>query len=175
MAVDPSTLAGAAFAQGVWRGGVTIGAVSSNLTLRATLGTLTALSTPVDILVEAPSGSIPSAWLAQYGLPADADPDGNPDGDAFTTLQEYVADTNPTNAASFLRVTALDPGSPVAVSFEPASVARHYTLQSTTNLVGGVWENVSGQGPRSGAGGTDTMTDTGTAPARFYRVKVEVP
>lgn len=171
----PATLPGAAFSQGVWQGGVAIDTARSNVTLRATCGALTALSNPVDILVDAPEGPIPSAWLAQFGLPPDADPDGNPDGDAFTTGQEYVADTCPTNGASFLHVTAVDPGPPTVVAFTPASAARAYTLQSTTNLLTGAWADVPGQGPRPGAGGGDSMTDTNAVPARFYRVKVDLP
>jgi len=169
----PATLPGAAFSQGVWQGGVAIDTARSNVTLRATCGTLTALSNPIDILVTAPEGPVPSAWLAQYGLPPDTDPDGNPDGDPFTTEQEYVADTCPTSAASFLCVTAVDPGPPATVSFTPSSAARAYTLQCTTNLAAGVWEDV--QGPRPGLGGLDQMSDGNVAPARFYRVRVAVP
>jgi len=171
----PATLLGAAFSQGVWQGGVVIDTLRSNVTLRATCGSLTALSNPIDILAVAPEGPIPSAWLAQHGLPPDTDPDGNPDGDAFTTMQEYVADTCPTSGVSFLRVTAVDPGPPATVSFAPASAARVYTLQSTTNLVTGPWTDVPGQGPRPGAGGPDQMSDAAAAPARFYRVRVELP
>ena len=103
------------------------------------------------------------------------DPDGNPDNDAFTTMQEYVADTCPTSGVSFLRVTAISNGPPVSVAFTPASAARAYTLQATTNLVTGPWVDVPGQGPRPGAGGEDAMSEAGGAPARFYRVKVELP
>ena len=176
VAVQPATLAGAAFAQGVWQGGVTIGAVRTNVTLRATFGAIAEPSNPFDVFVDAPpAGPIPSAWLAQFGLPGDTDPDGNPDGDAFTTEQEYVADTNPTNGASFLRVTAISNGTPVTVAFTPASTARVYTLQATTNLAAGAWGDVAGQGPRPGAGGPDVMSDNSGKPSRFFRVKVEVP
>ena len=117
----PATLPGAAFSQGVWQGGVAIDTLRSNVTLRATCGALTALSNPVDIVAVAPEGPIPAAWLAQFGLPGDTDPSGHPDNDPFTTEQEYVADTNPTNGASLLRVTAISNGPPATVTFEPAS------------------------------------------------------
>ena len=171
----PAVLPAAAFSQGVWQGGVAIDTLRSNVILRATLGALTALSNPIDILAAAPEGPIPSAWLAQFGLPPDTDPDGNPDNDPFTTMQEYVADTCPTSGASFLRVTTVSNGPPVVVAFTPASTARAYTLQATTNLVTGPWVDVPGQGPRPGAGGEDAMSEAGGAPARFYRVKVELP
>jgi len=42
--------------------------------------------------------------------------------------------------------------------------------------VNGIWLDVPGQGPRMGGEGEDAMEDDGAAaPARFYRVKVEVP
>ena len=63
----------------------------------------------------------------------------------------------------------------MGVAFTPASAARDYTLQATTNLVTGPWVDVPGQGPRPGAGGEDAMADDGEAPARFYRVKVDMP
>jgi len=34
---------------------------------------------------------------------------------------------------------------------------------------------VPGQGPRPGTGGADEMSDDASTPARFYRIKVEVP
>lgn len=119
----------------------------------------------------------PQGWLARYGLTGDFDAQelSDGDGDTFKAWKEYVADTDPTNALSFLRVTAISNGPPVSVAFEPASASRAYTLQGTTNLAGGAWTDVPGQGPRPGAGGPDQMTDPAAAPARFYRVKVEVP
>ena len=46
---------------------------------------------------------IPDAWESAYGT---SNPDGDNDADGLTNLQEYLANTNPTNAASNLRITS---------------------------------------------------------------------
>jgi hypothetical protein len=43
------------------------------------------------------------------------------------------------------------------------------------DLVNGVWDAVPGQRPRMGGEGVDAMEDDGDAPARFYRIRVELP
>ena len=59
-----------------------------------------------------PGDGIPAAWRIQYfGTNYLTDPrvgaDADPDGDGMTNLQEYQAGTDPTNAASVLRITSL--------------------------------------------------------------------
>ena len=128
---------------------------------------LTALGTPYE-------------WLTQYNL-TDGDLTFDEaealdsDGDSFFNWQEFIAGTDPTNAASAFRILGVDPGPPVTVTFEPATPARDYTLQYVDDLVNGVWRDVPGQGPRSGGDGVDAMEDVGDAPARFYRIRVELP
>ena len=67
------------------------------------------------------------------------------------------------------------PGPPVTVTFAPATPDRDYTLQYVDDLVNGVWDAVPGQRPRMGGEGVDAMEDDGDAPARFYRIRVELP
>jgi YD repeat-containing protein len=119
----------------------------------------------------------PHWWLAEYGWSGDFDAAEltDSDQDGHLAWQEYVADTNPTNASSRLRITDFTSGLPVRVSFDPASAERLYTLQAASSLPGDGWTNVPGQGPRPGGGETDQMTDTNIAPARFYRVAVALP
>jgi len=124
---------------------------------------------------------IPDGWTWQYRLNP-TDPGvaaGNPDNDPHTTLQEWVADTNPTNALSYFRIAGISNGPPVAVHFLSSS-NRQYTLSCATNLAGNgpdiIWSNVSGQVNVPGTGATRALTDT-NAPNRqkFYRVGVRVP
>jgi hypothetical protein len=63
-------------------------------------------------------------------------PEADFDQDGMTTWQEYLADTDPASAASVLRLS----GSFVAESNHmvftfPASTARYYQLEFTTNLL----------------------------------------
>lgn len=125
---------------------------------------------------------IPDGWYAGYGLnPADPQEGlSNPDADPARTGEEYVADTNPTNAASFLQVTHIDPhtdGVPAQVTFGPSRTNRWYTLQHNDNLPVSGWSDSTGQPARPGNGSnTDILPDTdppGTH--RHYRIKVQIP
>jgi uncharacterized repeat protein (TIGR02543 family) len=122
----------------------------------------------------------PQWWLAKYNLTAggltfDQAEQGDTDNDTFKAWQEFIADTNPTNAMSRFRIVGIEPGPPVKVTFDPGSTGRVYTLQCIADLAEGRWTNVPNQGPRPGAGGVDTMVDTNAIPARFYRVEVRMP
>lgn len=123
------------------------------------------------------AGGTPHWWLAGHGYAGDFDAAeaSNDDDDPFTAGQEYVADTDPTNPASFFQILDIDPGPPAVVTFDPASTARRYTFQFTEDLVGGAWSNVPGAFPRLGAGGEDAMQDAGDADRPIYRLQVEVP
>jgi len=120
-------------------------------------------------------------WYAAHGLAPEAGEDWA-DVDARTVpfkgttlLYENIVGTDPEDTNDIFRVLAIDPGPPVAVTFTPAWAVRDYTLQATTNLAFGPWVDVPDQGPRSGVGGEDAMSDDSEESARYYRVKVEVP
>jgi hypothetical protein len=123
---------------------------------------------------------VPSAWLTQYGLDA-ADPNvlsENPDGDTFTTFQEWTAGTDPTNRSSYFRVESISSSSPKAVRFQSAT-NRLYTLFSCANLPSGnsaeVWQPLGGQTDVPGIGGTQTLYDTNSGLQGFYKVGVRAP
>lgn len=98
----------------------------------------------------------------------------NPDWDRYTTGEEYVADTNPTNAASYLRIAAVADVPPLTIYFARSS-NRVYTLQCRTNLVTREWTTLPGA-PRPGRGGDDWMTDSSPAsPLRLHRIGVARP
>jgi hypothetical protein len=123
------------------------------------------------------TGSVISyAWLQQYGLPTDGSADyTDPDHDGMNNWQEWVADTNPTNAASVLRLSILSNSPPVVVAFS-SSAARLYTLLSCSNLTpSSVWTPVPGQTDRPGIGAVLTLTDTNPPARAFYRVSVRLP
>ncbi len=116
------------------------------------------------------------AWLLKYGLETDGSADlQQSDTDTVNNLQEYIADTDPTNPASYFCVTAVSNLPSWTVCFQ-SSTGRLYTLNGVSNLVSGVWTNIPGAGPRFGAGGPDTLRDTNVPPkGPFYRLKVELP
>jgi len=123
----------------------------------------------------------PLSWLAAHKLVApgmtfdDAELLRN-GTHGFEAWQEYIADTDPTNPASYFQILSIDRGPPLTVTFEPGSTGRVYTLLCTDGLTDGAWSNVPGVPPRRGAGDQDAMADPNTPPAgRFYRVRVTLP
>jgi hypothetical protein len=128
---------------------------------------------------ESTSGStangIPWSWLLQYGLATDGSADHQQaDADTFDNLQEYIADLNPTNAASYFRITDISHSPTTTVSFV-SSASRAYTLISVSNLSSSAWQPVPGAGPRMGTGGADALSDINVPPkGPFYRLKVEL-
>lgn len=104
-------------------------------------------------------------------LGADADSDGSSD------LAEYIADTVPTNAASFLRPLALTnaPQGVLGLVIEPTSTGRLYAIESTTNLLATpqVWTMI--QPERSGTGGPLVIPVTNNSAAKHYRHRVRLP
>lgn len=119
---------------------------------------------------------MPDWWETLYGLnPASSnDAMTHADSDPFCNLHEYIADTIPTDSNSWFGITALNNSNAWTVSFV-SSTGRLYTLIYSASLSDGTWTNVSGQGPRPGAGGVDSMTDTNPASLRMYGVGVELP
>jgi len=119
--------------------------------------------------------AILDAWELRYwGNTTTADDTSRFDTDPHSDLQEYIADTDPTDSNSFFRVTGLVMTNSMAVTFD-SSTGRVYTLQFINDLLWPSWSNVPGQGPRLGLGTNDMMIDSSDPPQRSYRVEVSVP
>jgi len=120
---------------------------------------------------------IPDGWCRQFGFnPVDPGvAGGNPDGDPQSTLEEWMADTNPTNALSYFQLTGISKSPSTTVHFL-SSTNRLYTLMASTNLAGtNTFVAIPGQTSLPGTGGPQTLTDTNADSARFYRVGVATP
>ena len=118
---------------------------------------------------------MPDFWESLYfGNPTNAPAGGNPDSDPFSNLDEYIADTDPTDSNDWLRIVAISNGLPETVYFD-SSGNRLYTLMGCADLVSNVWSNVSGNPPRAGIGGLDSMQSTNDLPAEFYKIEVQLP
>lgn len=124
-----------------------------------------------------PATMLSYAWAQQYGLPTDGSADlVDSDGDGMNNWQEFIAGTNPTNAASVLAMTSVVPVRGlnwVTVKWQSVNT-RTYYLQRGTNfgVAGGfstIQSNIVGQ-----AGTTiflDAMATNGSS--FFYRVGVQ--
>ncbi len=121
----------------------------------------------------APNG-LPVAWLlANFGT-TNVDAAADPDHDGLSNAQEYLAGTNPNDAASALRITGFSTGVPLAnsVSVNWNSVpGRFYVLQKTTSLSSGAWTDWVNN-PVAGLNNvlfTDASTTNGFFRIRAYR------
>ncbi len=94
------------------------------------------------------------------------------DRDGATDAEETTMDTNPLDIVSCLRATRIWRDTVVGVEFH-SSLARVYTLESSTNAGGSSWAAVPGSADVAGTGGTQTLTDTNLLGRRFYRIAVK--
>jgi hypothetical protein len=119
----------------------------------------------------------PHSWLAVYGLTNsgatfDQAAAADQDSDGLAAWQEYLADTNPTNAASRLAVTSLTiVTNQVRLTWTGGSNAWQYVeyCNSLTDTNG--WKAVYTNTPPTAV--TNTLFDTGAGNTtnRFYRIK----
>ena len=123
---------------------------------------------PVDVNTNA----IPDPWeIAFFNSLVSAAADDDLDG--HNNAEEYLAGTNPTNAASLFQiVNPVINGLTVTWTVEPA---RTYTVLSTTNLAASSWTTIFG--PASPCCGQPDLnwTDTNSVsrPTKQYRVNVQ--
>ena len=115
---------------------------------------------------------LPNDWEILHGFDPDS-PDISlwetyldPDGDGFTNIEEYIAGTNPTNALSFPRISAMGVNGGTVISWAGIT-GRLYDVHSTTNLAMEAWNLLLNGVPATGA--TMSITDTNTFPYRHYR------
>ena len=114
-------------------------------------------------------------WLQQYGLATSGSADYvDSDGDGMNNWQEWIAGTNPTNAASFLEILSLSNSvSGSTVTWQSVG-GKTYFLQRSTNLAmqpafSSIQSNLTSQADTTSF--TDTTATNGDL--FFYRVGVQ--
>jgi uncharacterized protein (TIGR03790 family) len=149
-------------------------------------GEVSSTNNPLALLMDAPqtlqanftenlaAQDTPEWWLAGYGWTTNFDAAATNDAepDTFITWQEYIADTDPTNAASYPKMSEIvTDGSNDPLLSWPASTGRVYHLQWCNDLEDGHWTN------EVLSLGSDTWTDTNPPPPtnRYYRVSPLLP
>ena len=123
---------------------------------------------------------MPTAWESSNHLdPYDATgtngASGDPDNDGMNNFDEYVADTDPGNSASYLHLVdiAVVDGTNIFVEYTSTNT-RYYLVQYATNLVTtGEWNNVYLPAIQGSNGVTSDTHPRDWVPRR-YRVKAEL-
>jgi hypothetical protein len=107
-----------------------------------------------------------------FGGPTNATAAKNADGDPHSNVEEYIADTDPTNSLSFFRLAAISNEAGRAVYFWSSS-SRVYRLQQIGGLQSPqAWSNGP---PQAGVGGMMDIPDSAARTTRHYRVSVALP
>ncbi len=142
-------------------------------------GNTSALSIGIAVtMTSTPNDGIPNVWRASYfggsGTTTNSQSAwfADPDHDGMNNYQEFLAGTNPTNAASVLNLTALNPnGGTNVISLNSAS-GIVYRILSGDDLISGNWAILADQ--IIGTGTNILFWDPAAprSPRRFYRAQV---
>jgi hypothetical protein len=133
-------------------------------------------------LADVDGDGLPDYWETLYGLDR-YDPGltnifagagGDPDEDQADHWSEYVADTNPTNAQSVFRITALQSHPALTLQF-PSSAFRLYSVQAADPAVAPAWSNLTGLVDVPGSGTTHTVVLPAPATGALFRLTVRLP
>jgi len=168
--------------QVVWNASGDLGQINTNLYLRTRAADLSLTGDwsvmvlySVNTLATNPDSDgdrIPDAWETQYFGNLSRSGTNDFDGDGALDLAEYTADTNPTNAASYLHFTGVHRiPSGVKLDWLGGSNATQYLQRALFLNAGGSWSNLITNLPPTPITGSFTdVLDTNVM--KFYRFEV---
>jgi parallel beta-helix repeat protein len=122
-----------------------------------------------------PASTLSYAWSQQFGFPTDGSADyADPDTDGMNNWQEWRAGTNPTNAASLLRLSnPVRTNADIVITWQSVTNRVYYLEVSggfaATPFFQPLANNIPGQA------GTTSYTDVNAAglSPRIYRIRVQ--
>jgi hypothetical protein len=119
-------------------------------------------------------GNIPTWWQNFY-FGGSVNPNADPDGDGYSTAQEYVIGTNPTNGASHLQFFGRTATNTLSATFWPLLGNRTYSLLFRPDIGLPTWQTAPPGSINPGPNGEGTFSLTITnAPRNFYRLQVRM-
>ena len=133
-------------------------------------GLISATAT-LTFLSDTDNDGLPDSWTtAFFGSATGTDPGADPDGDGMSNWEEFVAGTNPTNAASSLQLDAHSTSGTLVVTLSAVS-NRTYSVFYADGLEPNVWRKLADL-PARPTNWTASLPDPAAATNRFYRVVV---
>jgi hypothetical protein len=141
------------------------------VTNRASVGTPGVLSQRAFLHVYADSDGdrMGDSWEATNGLSSASSGDAalDSDGDGMSNLEEFIAGTQPTNAASYLK---LDLSLSPEATLEFMAMSNHnYSVQFRDDLSAGTWSNLV-HAYTHATNRLERVADPAANPRRFYRL-----
>jgi hypothetical protein len=130
-----------------------------------------AVPTPgADFLADNDGDGMADDWERQFGFNTNnaADAFLDFDGDTMSNRDEYLAGTDPTQAASYLKFESLKIGGGATVIFS-AVAAHSYSIEFTDAIGTGTWLLLTNIAP-SPTNQTTQVFDSGFTAKRFYRI-----
>jgi len=130
------------------------------------------------LLVSTPGDGIPDAWRKLYfggsGTTTNSQSASfaDPDHDGLSNYQEYLAGTNPTNAASEFKLSALDPATSTNVIRLNSANGTVYRILSRDEVNSGTWSILADQVIGTGTNIFFYDPATSYSSKRFYRAQV---
>jgi sugar lactone lactonase YvrE len=120
------------------------------------------------------NGTVPGWWANFFFGTNVVNAALDPDGDGYSTYDEYVLGTSPTDPTSRFSMTAQPAaGGSVQVTFSPFQNGRIYQLLGASSIINPVWTNLNlPVNPDGNGNGVITVTNNGGA--AFYRLSVEM-
>ena len=124
----------------------------------------------ITILADNDRDGLADDWERKFGFATNNAADAllDSDGDGMLNWQEYVAGTNPTNAASYLKLEAASTCGSACITFEAVS-NRTYAVYYSTGLSPSTWTNLADV-PARPTNWNVTIPDPVATTNRFYRV-----
>jgi len=130
------------------------------------------MATLVDLSEEC---TIPYTWRLHHFGTNSFGQSSDPDQDGFINLDEFIADTDPLDPASFPRVSgfgAQSSGMQHEVAIDNSSTGRQYHVEMCTDLIHGDWEACTD--PRTGTGERLLFTVPNGINNAYYRIRIGV-